>query len=68
MEQLAKNRLSSHTHVFSSEEGIIIAKTKQETLDWIKFWWFYEIGDEYVLSAMPEIEVYYDIKLTPEDE
>jgi hypothetical protein len=61
MERMAKQRQGLHTHIFCSPETKIIARSTAEKLDWIKFFFFYEIGDEYVMGAMPDLEDYWDI-------
>jgi hypothetical protein len=35
-------------------------------MDWLKFFEYYEIGDEYVIQAMPEIIVFWDFQFIEE--
>lgn len=51
-----------HTHIFEKEETLVIVKSRGEKFDWTKFFFFEAHGDEYVISAMPDIDEYWILR------
>jgi len=50
-----------HTHILEGTFESFIVYTQGEAFDWKTFLYFYEMGDEYPIAAMPQIIKYYDI-------
>jgi hypothetical protein len=50
-----------HTHILEGSFESFIVYTQGEAFDWKTFLYFYEMGDEYPIAAMPQIIKYYDI-------